>query len=280
MIAVTAPGGNVGRVLVSLLQQGGHRARLLTRPGAADSVPPGMEAAPTDLDDDASVRAALAGTERLFLLSPGPDTPAQDRRAIEAAFEAGVRHVVLLSSIGVEAGGIGGGTAHAPGEEGLRRTDLDWTVLRPNEFMTNTLMWLGEAGSAGTISLPTGSGRVRYVAPADIAAVALAALTGEGHVGRTYRLSGPEALSAADLAERIGGALGRPVTDRPTTVDEFRAAAAAVGVPPAVVDTLAAYYPGVAEGRMDLPSTDIADVTGRPATTYASFLRTTLAAQS
>ena len=251
---------------------------MLTRPGAQPLAgAEGLQTVPADLDDPASLDAALAGVTRLFLLSPGPDTPAQDAAAIAAAGRAGVSHVVLLSSLGIEVGGIGGGRAHAPGEQVLKASGLPWTMLRPNEFMTNTLVWLPEAKANGTISLPTGKGRVTYIAPADIAAVAFAALTGTGHEGRTYRLTGPESLTADDLADRFSTVLGRPVRHHDASVDDFRQAARTQGVPPAVIDTLAEYYPVAAESRMDITSDDVATVTGHPAIPYIDFLRTAVA---
>lgn len=280
LIALTAPTGNIGRHLTALLSEAQRPARLLARLGTSLPVSGPLSVTPADLDDPASLAPALSGVDHLFLLSPGPDTPSQDAAAIAAAVEAGVSHLVLLSSLGVEADGIGGGAAHAPGEQVLRDSGLPWTVLRPSEFMTNTLAWLPEARGNGTLSLPTGSGRVTYIDPYDIAAVAFTCLTQPGHQGATYRLAGPEALSAADLADRLGTALGRPVTHRAdATVEDFRQFAFTAGLPPAMIDGLAAYYPAAADDRMNLPSDDVATVTGRPATPYLDFLRRTLAAQ-
>ena len=271
-IALTAATGNVGRQLSRLLADAGIPARLLVRdPSSAGNGSDLTELTAVDLDDTASLEAALTGVTRLFLLSPGPDTPAQDTRAIAAAQRTGVEHVVLLSSLGIEAGGIGGGRPHAPGEQRLDESGLSHTILRPSEFMTNTLGWLPEIQARGTISVPTGTGRVAFVDPADIAAVAFAALTDDAHSGRTYRVTGPEALTTADIATRISQVLAEPVTHQNITVDEFRDAGRRTGMPAAMLDTLAEYYPGVATGAMDIVSTDVADVTGRPPTSYMDW---------
>lgn len=210
---------------------------------------------------------------RLFLLSPGPDTPAQDGAAIAVAVRAGVEQVVLLSSLGVEAGGIGGGTAHAPGEQALTGSGLDFTILRPSEFMTNTLRWLSEITARATVSVPTGHGRVGFVDPADIAAVAFAALTEPGHTGRTYRLTGPELLSTADAAARIGDVLATPVEHHDVTDTQFRASAAQALLPEPLIETLSQYYRGVAAGWMELLSAEIEQVAGKPPTTFANWAR-------
>lgn len=278
-IALTAATGNVGRHLAALLLDAGVPARLLVR-DTSDTARTGdlVDTRAVDLDNAASLDSALAGVTRLFLLSPGPDVPAQDAGAIAAARRSGVDHVVLLSSLGIEAGGIGGGRPHAPGEQVLRESGLSHTILRPSEFMTNTLGWLTEINARGTISVPTGTGRVALIDPADIAAVAYAALTGTGHAGRTYRLTGPESLSTADIAERISRVLRKPVTHRNVTVDEFREAGRDNGMPPMMLDTLAEYYPALAAGAMDITTTDVEEVTGRPATTYVDWFAASAAA--
>lgn len=273
MIALTAATGNIGRVLTGMLA--GTPLRLLVRDSAAPDVPasgPDRQVVTADLDRPESLPAALEGVDRLFLLSPGPDTPAQDAAAIAAARTAGVEHVVLLSSLGVEAGGIGGGTAHAPGEQLLTGSGFSWTVLRPNEFMTNTLRWIPEITGRGSVSLPTGNGRVGFVAPADIAAVAAAALLDPGrHTGRIHRLTGPVSLTTADAAAQLAGALGTTAIHHDISDDAFRAAAGRAGMPPVMIEIFSAYYRALPSGAMDLVTDDVATVTGRAATSFTAW---------
>lgn len=275
MIAITAATGNVGRQLAGMLAAAGTPARLFVRDlGTVDTYGGKHEPVMVDLDHGETLDPALTGVGHLFLLSPGPDTPAQDATAIAAAARAGVQHVVLLSSLGIEAGGIGGGRPHAPGEDVLKKSGLDWTILRPSEYMTNTLAWLPEITARGTISVPSGHGKVALIAPADIAAVAFTTLTQPGHTGHTYRLTGPESLTTADLAERLSAVLGKPVRHIDNTVQQFRQAGQQMGIPTPVLNTLAEYYPALAEGRMDILAPDVEDVTGRPATPYLDWART------
>lgn len=275
MIAVTGPTGSIGRQLIALLDAEDAPVRLLVRDprrtGRGDAVA-------ADLDDPASLDGAWAGADRLFLLSPGPDTPAQDAAAIAAAGRAGVEHVVLLSSLGVDVGGVGGGRPHLPGEEALKASGLGWTILRPSEFMTNTLGFLPELHAAGTVSVPSGTGRVGFVAPADIAAVACAALTQPRHQERVYRPTGPAALSIADVAGVLGEVAGVPARHVDMSTEAFRAAAGAAGKPAPMIELLTEYYEAVAAGRMGLVSTDVQTVTGRPATSFADWARTSVPA--
>lgn len=278
MIAITGAGGNIGRHLARMLVEAGVPARLLVRELPAGASGDGTHDLVTmDLDRPETLDAALAGITHLFLVSPGPNTPAQDAAAIAAAQRAGVRRIVLLSSLGVELGGIGGGRPHAPGEESLRNTGIDWTILRPSEFMTNTLGLLPEIRARGTMSVPSGGGKVGYIDPADIAAVAFAALTTAGHSGTIYRLTGPETLSAAEVAARIGAAIGKTVRHADVSDADFRTGAQAAHLPGALIETLSEYYAAVKEGRMDLLTPDVERVTGRRPGAFAEWARAAIA---
>ena len=278
MIAITAAGGNVGRHLAGMLGTAGTPARLLVRERANTGTFGGtLEAVEADLDRPEALDAALAGITQLFLLSPGPNTPAQDAAAITAAQRAGVQHIVLLSSLGVEVGGVGGGRPHAPGERLLTDSGLGWTILRPSEFMSNTRGWLPEIAARGTVSVPSGDGKVGYVDPADIAAVAFAALTSPGHAGKTYRLTGPEALSIAEVAAQIGAVLGNAVQHLDVSDAVFRTGVEGAHMPEPMIGTLSEYYGAVKEGRMAILAPDVEQVTGRRAGTFADWARANLA---
>ncbi len=264
-----------------MLAAAGAPARLLVRAQetvTAASAGSTQQVVAADLDRPDTLDAALAGVTGLFLLSPGPDTPAQDAAAIAAAGRAGVRHIVLLSSLGVDLGGVGGGRAHAPGEGLLTASGLDWTILRPNEFMTNTRGWLPEITARGTISVPSGAGKVGYIDPADIAAVAFAALTESGHGGKVYRLTGPETLSAAEVAARRGSALGKEVRYVDVSDAVFRTNARDAHMPESMINLLSEYYGAVKEGRMAVLAPDVEQVTGRRPTSFADWARATIAA--
>ncbi len=279
MIAITAARGNIGRHLAQMLAAAGAPARLLVRDQDTASAATGggiQEVVAADLDHPGTLDAALVGVTQLFLVSPGPDTPAQDAAAIAAAERAGVRHIVLLSSLGVELGGVGGGRAHAPGEATLTASSMDWTILRPNEFMTNTRGWLPEIAARGTISVPTGRGTVGYIDPADIAAIAFAALTASGQAGRIYRLTGPETLSTTEVATRIGAALGKEVQHVDVPDATFRANAHDAHMPEAMIALLSEYYGAVKEGRMAVLTPDVEQVTGRRPNAFADWVRATI----
>jgi uncharacterized protein YbjT (DUF2867 family) len=148
---------------------------------------------------------------------------------------------------------------------------LDWTILRPSEFMTNTLWWLDEIAARGTVSVPSADGRIGYVDPADIAAVAAAALTVPGHEKMIHRLTGPAALTTAEAAATLSDVLGRPVEHVDVTEEQYRQGATAAGTPAPMVDMLSEYYAAVREGRMAVVTNDIEQILGRPARDYATW---------
>lgn len=272
MIAVSGPTGAVGRNVVKHLVRAGAPVRAIARhPDRVDRHGGRVEVVTGDLDRPASLEAALRGASRLFLLSPGPDVPAQDAAQIDAAVRAGVRHVVMLSSLGVDLGGIAGGGPHMAGEAQLCSSGLDWTLLRPSEFMSNALRWSDGVRAAGALFVPSGAGRIGFVDPDDIGRVAARALTEPGHEGRIHRLTGPAALTLAEVAQAIGSAIGREVRHVDVPDAEFRRGAAEAGLPAPLIDILSDYYAAVREGRVAVVTDDVEAVTGLPPRSFAGW---------
>ncbi|GAA4954571.1 NAD(P)H-binding protein [Actinoplanes utahensis] len=229
MILVTGATGTVGRHLTRLLHDGGHPVRAMTR-GGSGPLPAGVEVAYADFTDPVSLRRAVAGVRAVFLLTAPPvPGPGFDRDLLDAAREAGVATVVKLSAIGTgeEFAGATVGAWHLAAEEAVRDSGLSWTILRPSSFASNTLHWAGAIRAGQPVPNLTGDGRQGVIDPADIAAVAAAALTGPGHDGRTYTLTGPELLSVPEQAGILAEVIGRPVAT--TAVDSVP------GLPPEAV---------------------------------------------
>src|SRR5207237_197124 len=130
---------------------------------------------------------------------------------MKAAQQAGVRHVVYLSSTGANHPTLLLGRWHRDREEIIRASGLTWTFLRPGNFMSNTLMWAETIKTQETVYFPGGAGRTAPIDPQDIAAVAALALTQPGHEGRIYELTGGELLTAAQQTEILSHVLGKPI---------------------------------------------------------------------
>ncbi len=215
-ILVTGATGTVGSFLVRKLGAAGVPARALVRSREkAEAVERlGLEAVVGDLDKPETLAPALAGIERVFLLSAPEERQAElQNNLVHAARDAGVRHIVKLSAIGVggELDAISLGRIHRETEEEIERAGLAHTHLRPNGFMQNSFMFAATIKAQGTFYAPFGEAKVSYVDARDVAAVAFHALTADGHEGKAYEITGPQALSYHDMARELSSVLGREV---------------------------------------------------------------------
>lgn len=215
-ILITGATGTVGSLTAQALLDAGARVRVAVRDPAkaAALAARGAEVVAFDYDDASTFAAAFAGVEAALLISPFIEDPLPGlQAAVEAAAAAGVRHLVRLSAAGADPQAQGLPAKHGAGEALVHASGLSWTTLRPTFFVDN--LWKFNAQSIREQGAWYGAGaggRSAWIAAADVAAVAAAALLApEAHAGRTYELTGPEALSDAELAELVSEALGRPV---------------------------------------------------------------------
>ncbi|MET7485075.1 NAD(P)H-binding protein [Streptomyces sp. NPDC005538] len=209
MILVTGATGNIGSALLKELREcGAGPLRGFTRDAGRAVFPEGVEAVEGDFAEPESLKSAMDGVRSLFLVSRlGPDAD-----VLEAARRAGVEHVVLVSSITVQTHPhLGPAAENLAVERLLKDGGMVWTILRPTQFASNTLMWAGPIRDRGTVRAPYADTALPTVHPADIASVARAALTEPGHQGRTYALTGPEPVTPRQQAEAIAAVLGREV---------------------------------------------------------------------
>ena len=234
MYLVTGATGNVGGPLARQLHEQGHGVRALVRdPARAASLPAGIELAVGDLDDPGSMSKAVQGVEAIFLMQVGGGTE-QTKTMITAARDAAMPRIVLLSSAGARLLPLDAnpmGAALAAREQVLRESGLGVTYLRPSAFASNAFGWR-DAIRAGTVTDPTGDGVLAVMDPEDIARVAVAALTQEGHVGKGYLLTGPQALTSREQVAIIAEVTGRSIDFQDVTPHEFAQAAIQRGTPP------------------------------------------------
>ena len=210
MIFVLGATGKVGRHLVPALLDAGATVRALTRDPAKARLDPRADVVQGDLDTS-DLPALLDGADRVFVLTQGHSA---DREAAvaRAAAQAGVTHVVKLSTTGVHFGQNDPITrSHTEAEQAIREAGPEWTILRPGAFMDNRFAWLGSIRGENAVYVPEGDPASALVHVRDIAAVATLALTTSGHEGATYELTGGEALSTEQQATTLSEALGRPL---------------------------------------------------------------------
>jgi uncharacterized protein YbjT (DUF2867 family) len=250
MILVTGATGNIGRELTRELDATGAPFRVFVRdPARAAGLPGSAERVIGDLDDPATLVPALQGADRLFLLVPGIGT-AHTASAVAAAQAAGVRHIVHLSSFNVLGDPMPAmGRWHHEREEIVRASGIPATIMRPGGFTTNALEWAPAIRAGGCVPDPVGPGRYSVIDPADIAAVAALVLTGDGHQGQEYVLTGEELLTVAEQVRIIGKVIGRDIEVREAgTPEEALRSRYPGGAPPALA---AAILEGFALMRAD-----------------------------
>lgn len=202
-VLVTGATGNVGRHVVSRLVGNGTPVRVLTRGPQTAALPRAAEVYAGDLTQPETVAPALDGVDRLHLF-PVPETAA---RIVELARRSGVQRIVLLSC-----GSAGHGDEHhLTVERAVGNAGIEWTCLRPYGLMANALMWAETVRTESVVRAPHGGFSYPHVHEADIADVAVAALLDDRHIGATYTISGPEAISQLDQVRLIGTAIGRHV---------------------------------------------------------------------
>ncbi|WP_328403087.1 SDR family oxidoreductase [Nocardia sp. NBC_00403] len=278
MILVTGATGSIGRHLVRLLRQQDKPFRAFVRdPDRARELD--CDLVVGDFGDPDSIAAALSGVDRVFLCSPGAQpTPgsqpmvAQQTTVIDAAVRAGVRRIVKVSVWGARPGGLLAEGAHAEIEARLDASGLDWSILQPSGFMQNFLTGTGAFTSGGDLLGAYGQGRVSYIDCADIAACAAVLLSSDLGNGRRFVLTGPEALTHAEIAARLSEALGRTVSYIDQPLSDFADNLVAQGLPAQFAADVATLYADVADGSLAETTSAVHDLTHRPATTFAEFL--------
>ncbi|MFB8275015.1 SDR family oxidoreductase [Nocardia colli] len=214
MIVVTGATGNIGAHLVRGLAEAGQQVTAVSRGNKEVVWPEGVRSVVADLSDPDSLAPAVTGADALFLLITGEQLVSgpDPERVLEVVRAAGVRRVVFVSSQGVATRADAEGYARLIAfEEAIRRSGLEWTILRPAGFYANTYAWVESVRAERTVAAPFGAIGLPSVDPADIAAVAAAALSEDGHAGQIYTLTGPALSTPREQAAAIGAALEVPV---------------------------------------------------------------------
>jgi uncharacterized protein YbjT (DUF2867 family) len=273
VIVVTGATGNVGRPLVQALVTAGTQVTAVSRGISAADVPAGVRVRQADLAGSENLKPVLDGAEALFLVVSGDFVSAGGDlgSVLDASLAVGVQRVVLLSSQGV-----GAGRHPSVFEDAVKQSGLDWTVLRPGGFDSNTLRWAGSVRTQRAVTAPFGDVALPVIDPADIAAVGAAALVEPGHVGNAYVLTGPAPVTPRQQAAALAEALGEPIRFIEQTRAEAREQMIQFmpeQVADATLDILGS--PNAAELAV---SPDVEQVLGRPARGYADWAARNIAA--
>lgn len=277
-VLVTGATGNTGSVLVDLLTRRGVPVRAMVRREADaarfDAMPAPVSVAVADFDDVDSLAAAVAGVGRAYLVTPSSErAEAQQTRFAEVAAQAGVDQLVKLSQFAAdETSPVRFLRWHAAVERRIRELGIGYTFLRPNLYFQGLLAFARSIVAEDRFSAPIGDARVSAVDVRDIAAVAAVALTEPGHEGRTYTITGPAAITHAEIAAALSSALGRRITfaDAPPKV---LAEGLHEVLPPWQIGGLLEDYAHYARGEAAAVYPTVAEVTGRRPRDIGQFAR-------
>jgi uncharacterized protein YbjT (DUF2867 family) len=234
-----------------------------------------LEFVEADFDDAESLRKALNGVQRAFLVTNSSERVEERQlRFVALARESGVKHIVYLSQLHASLDSpLRFLRYHAAVEEALRGSGMSYTNLRPNLYMQALLMIGKSIASEGRFFAPASDARVSVVDVRDIAAVAVAALTQTGHEGKTYDLTGPEALTHAEMAAQLSQALDRPVKFVDLPEQAFREALRGLHMPDWQADGLIEDYAHYRRGEASGISSAVEEATRRAPHSFSEFAR-------
>ena len=276
MILITGATGSNGTELVKLLSSRGvpARAMIRSREGAkALAALEGVELVVGDFDDPASIERALQGVERAFLLTNSTErAEAQQLGFVDAARRTGLKHIVKLSQFAADANSpVRFLRYHAAVERAIVDCGIAYTFLRPNLYMQGLLAFRASIKSTGKFFAAAGDAKVSVVDVRDNAAAAAAALTEPGHEGRVYDLTGPEALTHAEMAARLSEAVGRPITFVDIPPAAMQDALLDAGFPRWQAEGLLEDYAHYRRDEASAVRPGVQQATGKPARPFSDF---------
>jgi len=275
MITVFGATGTTGAPLVDTLLAKGAKVRAVTSdPAKLDGLKAkGCEAVTARFDDQAALEQACSGADRIYLVTPAHlDMRQWKANVIAAAKKTGVQHVVLATGLGASPkAGLTFGKWHSESQELLRESGLDWTFVQPTYFMQN-LLWQADSIAKGGVYYDDMGGPVSWIDARDIADVAAEALTGSGHAGKGYGVTGPEALTGEEIAAVLSEETGRAVTCVHLSADEAKAAMISGGMQSEVAAAMVELASIAPKGYLGGIETTVSDVLGRPARRFRDFV--------
>lgn len=266
MIGVTGATGRIGRAVASQLHEAGQPVRMIVRDPARAPQLDGCEVATGSYGDTPALLSAFDGLDALLLVSASEsaDRVALHTATVDAAVAAGVRRIVYTSFLGAAPDAtFTFARDHWHTEQHLRSSGAEFTFLRDSLYLDLIPHW---AGDDGVIRGPAGDGRVGAVARADVAGAAVAVLTGTGHAGATYDLTGPETLSMAEIASQLGARY------RAETLDEAYRSRERYGAPAWEVAGWVTTYAAIASGELDVVTDAVERLTGHPPMSLGQYL--------
>jgi uncharacterized protein YbjT (DUF2867 family) len=274
MILITGAGGNVGQEVLRQIAGRGFRVRAgFQSAQKAATAPAGVEAVIMDYNQPETVRKALRDVDRVFLVGPVAATLVDlERKATDEIRRAGIRQIVKLSAMGPR--DVTFPRQHAESEDYIRSSGVGYTFLRPNGFMQNMVMYSGETiRKQNAFYGCQGEGQVSHIDLRDIGAVVVKTLTEDSHLGQTYTLTGPEAVSNSRIAERLSASIGRQIRYIDLPPEKLKEALLAAGTPEWSANGIIELNQLYGRRGASTLSRDVERVLGRPPIDFGQFAR-------
>jgi uncharacterized protein YbjT (DUF2867 family) len=268
MIFISTANGKVGSEIVEQLLAKGENVRVGAHNVAkARANFPGAKVVHFDYNDTDSVKAALEGVDTVYLASPGDFPSDPEKNVVDLAKAAGVKRVVKLSAMGVEADDS---IPLRQVELYIQASGLEYTILRPTWFMQNYSTGMAEGIKNGTLYEPAEQAKTGFIDARDIASVAVKALTETGHNGQAYALTGAESLDRNAVAAKISIATGKTVQYVPINDEQFRGAMQSV-LSPSYLELMSSLYAGVRADWTEATTDTVKQVLGRDPISFDQF---------
>jgi len=266
---VTGATGNIGGRVVDRLVSRGERPRVFARDVAKARARFGgrVDVVAGDLGDAAALARAFAGVDVVLLVNSGPGLEVRDAAAAHVARASGTKRLVKLSSFDAEHQ-VGTGVWHALGEKAIEAVGVPFVFVRPTGFMDNALFWARGIKERGVVRSSTGDGRIPFVHSDDIADVTLRAMTDGQLVGQRLPITGPGALSYAEMTAKIGAAIGKALRWEAMSDADAARFLATLGEAPAMIEAHQSIYRAIREGRLAGVTREVERVLGRKATGF------------
>jgi uncharacterized protein YbjT (DUF2867 family) len=276
-ILVTGATGANGSELIRQLCDAGVPVRAMVHNRArANSIEgPGVDIVEGDFARPETLDAALEGIEKAFLVPPfEPRHVELTGKFIEAARRSGTRHIVKLSALGTALdASFAIGRWHAQSERQLEASGIAYTHLRPNGFMQNIFAVAPLIAGQGVFYQPAEDAKISQVDIRDIAAVAVKTLTEDGHASKAYDITGPEALSFHEVAEKLSNAIGKPVAYVGVSPEDFKNSMLDWGQPEWLVDALNELFAYYRAGQGAVVTSVVAEVAQKQPIAFDQFAR-------
>ncbi|MCB2221026.1 MAG: SDR family oxidoreductase [Bacteroidetes bacterium] len=275
-ILVSGATGTIGSFLVDELRKRNTEFVALVRDDAkAEKLNKnGIQTVIGDLGNKESLLAAMNDVEKVFLLSTtSPQSPELQGNVVKAAQTKGIKHIVKIAARGsAPDADFNIGRWHGITEEEIRESGIPYTFIHAHTFMQNLFFDAGSIEKENAIYSSQGDGKIPMVDARDIAAVAAVVLTEPGHEGKTYVVTGPEAVSYHDIAKELSVLLGREIKYIQQTPEEGHKAMLSSGMPEWLVDDMTLLNKRYASNEAAEVSKDVEKVTGRKAIPLRKFL--------